>query len=236
MRTLGCSALLLLASASSTAGAQVCEGSPSYRTHPVSVGTGVSRTGHWTSMGASVGGGLQGAYASIGAGYDRRDASYPTTPGLSIHDRYIGAHVGYEHALGRDNGTILCPILGGSRAEGPNYDARRVPNSTGPLHHVATRDHQVWYGAALGTVMRRNTRIRVLPSAQFVHVASRTRIVVDNVPTDDNLDYSNIQFSLGINFTRAFTVEPWGSLVTLENAAPSIGVDLRWSFGGRGRP
>jgi hypothetical protein len=214
--------LALLAVVRAPAVAQTCEGLASFSAGQMQVAGNAQFSEFTNSWGGSFSYGLpSGLYGG---------ASLSTTSfdGIDQNSLGIGAHAGYQMAVGRTGQFQLCPVARLGLGMGPDDDAANINSSSTDAH----------FGLALGTSMGANPRMRILPTAGLGLQYSKAK-VENTAPGGATLEgsdtYGLARLGIGFVFNQQIAVRPSIDIpLGLDNSDASFGITVGYNFGSKG--
>ena len=215
--------LALLAIVRSPAVAQTCMGLASFSTAPMQVtGNGMFSSGV-NSFGAAVGYGMQsGLWGNLGV-------QTLSIDGASSHPLNIGAHAGYETAVGKSRNPIhVCPNASFSIGNGPddvNFNA-------------STQDATL--GVNFGTVLSgSNPRMKIVPTAgiSWAHTKLSAKDSVGTSLGSASDSYGLAQLGIGLVMNQNISIRPSVDIpLGLTGSNARFGMTLGYNFGSTGAP
>jgi hypothetical protein len=215
--------LALLAIVRSPAVAQTCMGLASFSTAPMQVtGNGMFSSGV-NSFGATVGYGMQsGLWGNLGV-------QTLSIDGASSHPLNIGAHAGYETAVGKSRNPIhVCPNASFSIGNGPddvNFNAS---------------SQDVTMGVNFGTVLPgSNPRMKIVPTAgiSWAHTKLSAKDSVGTSLGSASDSYGLAQLGIGLVMNQNISIRPSVDIpLGLTGSNARFGMTLGYNFGSKGAP
>ena len=215
--------LALLAIVRSPAVAQTCMGLASFSNAPMQVtGNGMFSSGV-NSFGATVGYGMQsGLWGNLGV-------QTLSIDGASSHPLNIGAHAGYETAVGKSRNPIhVCPNASFSIGNGPddvNFNA-------------STQDATL--GVNFGTVLSgSNPRMKIVPTAgiSWAHTKLSAKDSVGTSLGSASDSYGLAQLGIGLVMNQNISIRPSVDIpLGLTGSNARFGMTLGYNFGSKGAP
>ncbi|HEV2085587.1 MAG TPA: hypothetical protein VGR09_10925 [Gemmatimonadales bacterium] len=215
--------LALLAIVRSPAVAQTCMGLASFSTAPMQVtGNGMFSSGV-NSFGAAVGYGMQsGLWGNLGV-------QTLSIDGASSHPLNIGAHAGYETAVGKSRNPIhVCPNASFSIGNGPddvNFNS-------------STQDATL--GVNFGTVLSgSNPRMKIVPTAgiSWAHTKLSAKDSVGTSLGSASDSYGLAQLGIGLVMNQNISIRPSVDIpLGLTGSNARFGMTLGYNFGSKGAP
>jgi hypothetical protein len=215
--------IALLAIVRSPAVAQTCMGLASFSTAPMQVtGNGMFSSGV-NSFGATVGYGMQsGLWGNLGV-------QTLSIDGASSHPLNIGAHAGYETAVGKSRNPIhVCPNASFSIGNGPddvNFNAS---------------SQDVTMGVNFGTVLPgSNPRMKIVPTAgiSWAHTKLSAKDSVGTSLGSASDSYGLAQLGIGLVMNQNISIRPSVDIpLGLTGSNARFGMTLGYNFGSKGAP
>ncbi len=215
--------LALLAIVRSPAVAQTCMGLASFSNAPMQVtGNGMFSSGV-NSFGAAVGYGMQsGLWGNLGV-------QTLSIDGASSHPLNIGAHAGYETAVGKSRNPIhVCPNASFSIGNGPddvNFNS-------------STQDATL--GVNFGTVLSgSNPRMKIVPTAgiSWAHTKLSAKDSVGTSLGSASDSYGLAQLGIGLVMSQNISIRPSVDIpLGLTGSNARFGMTLGYNFGSKGAP
>jgi hypothetical protein len=212
--------LALLAIVRSPAVAQTCMGLASFSNAPMQVTGNAQFSSPRDAYGATVGYGMQsGLWGNLGI-------QTLSISGATSHPLNIGAHAGYETALGKSRNPIsVCPNASFSVGNGP--DAPNFNNST----------QDVTLGVNFGTMLPgSNPRMRIVPTAgiSWAHnkFSSKDSLGVSRPSVSGS--YGLAQLGVGLVMNQNISIRPSVDIPLKSGYSTGFGVTLGYNFGSKG--
>ena len=214
--------LALLAIVRSPAVAQTCMGMASFSNAPMQVtGNGMFSSGV-NSFGATVGYGMQsGLWGNLGV-------QTLSIDGASSHPLNVGAHAGYETAVGKSRNPIhVCPNASFSVGNGPddvNFNA-------------STQDATL--GVNVGTVLGgSNPRMKIVPTAgiSWAHTKLSTKNDAGASLGSVSDSYGLAQLGVGLVMNQNISIRPSIDLPLKSGYDTRFGMTVGYNFGSKGAP
>jgi hypothetical protein len=214
--------LALLAIVRSPAVAQTCMGLASFSTAPMQLTGNGSFSSGVNSFGATVGYGMQsGLWGNLGV-------STLSIDGASSHPLSIGAHAGYETAVGKSRNQIhICPNASFAIGNGPDA----------PNFNASTQD--VTLGVNFGTVMGgSNPRMKIIPTAgiSWAHTKLSAKNDAGTSLGSVSDSYGLAQLGVGLVMNQNISIRPSVDLPLNSAYDTRFGVTLGYNFGSKGAP
>jgi hypothetical protein len=216
--------LALLAIVRSPAVAQTCMGLASFTNAPMQVtGNGMFSSGV-NSFGAAVGYGMQsGLWGNLGV-------QTLSIDGASSHPLNIGAHAGYETAVGKSRNPIhVCPNASFSVGNGPddvNFNASSQDATLG-----------VNFGTVLGGS---NPRMKIVPTAgiSWAHTKLSAKDSAGTSLGSASDSYGLAQLGIGLVMNQNISIRPSIDIPLGRNGNnnASFGLTLGYNFGSSSAP
>jgi hypothetical protein len=215
--------LALLAIVRSPAVAQTCMGLASFTNAPMQVtGNGMFSSGV-NSFGAAVGYGMQsGLWGNLGV-------QTLSIDGASSHPLNIGAHAGYETAVGKSRNPIhVCPNASFSVGNGPddvNFNASSQDATLG-----------VNFGTVLGGS---NPRMKIVPTAgiSWAHTKLSAKDSAGTSLGSASDSYGLAQLGIGLVMNQNISIRPSVDIpLGLTGSNARFGMTLGYNFGSKGAP
>jgi hypothetical protein len=215
--------LALLAIVRSPAVAQTCMGLASFTNAPLQVtGNGMFSSGV-NSFGAAVGYGMQsGLWGNLGV-------QTLSIDGASSHPLNIGAHAGYETAVGKSRNPIhVCPNASFSVGNGPddvNFNASSQDATLG-----------VNFGTVLGGS---NPRMKIVPTAgiSWAHTKLSAKDSAGTSLGSASDSYGLAQLGIGLVMNQNISIRPSVDIpLGLTGSNARFGMTLGYNFGSKGAP
>jgi hypothetical protein len=210
--------LALLAIVRSPAVAQTCMGLASFSSAPMQVTANGQFGDVAKTFGATVGYGLPSSvYGSLGIS----TTSVDEVDGSQLG---IGAHAGYQMALGKARQVQVCPNASFSIGMGPNDDASGVDQSS----------RSATVGLNVGTVLGANPRMKIIPTAGLSYAYGKAKAEDDTGATlvEFSDSYGVAQLGVGLVLNQNISVRPSVDIpLGLEGSDPTFGLTLGYNFG-----
>jgi hypothetical protein len=210
--------LALLAIVRSPAVAQTCMGLASFSTAPMQVTANGQFGDLANTFGATVGYGIPSSvYGNLGVSTTSYDGIDGSTLGL-------GAHVGYQMAVGKARQVQVCPNASVGIGKGPNDDAAGVDQSS----------RSATVGLNVGTVLGANPRMKIIPTAGLSYAYGKSKAEDDAGATlfEFSDSYGLAQLGVGIVLNQNISVRPSVDIpLGLEGSDPTFGLTLGYNFG-----
>jgi hypothetical protein len=199
------------------AAAQTCAGMPSFSTGRMQVSAGGSFADGASSFGGVFGYGTpKGLYGKAGLG----TTSYDALNGSSF-DLSLGG--GYQVPLQTSRVAQLCPVASLSIGSGPN-------DVFGSGVDMSSRTFA--FGAAIGALVGRSSRMQILPNASFQFANSRATVDDGTNSTSGSESYGLLTLGTGFVINSRFSVNPSISVpVGLTGSSASFGLSGAMNFG-----
>jgi hypothetical protein len=216
--------LALLAIVRSPVVAQTCMGLASFSNAPMQLtGNGQFSSGV-NSFGATVGYGMQsGLWGNLGV-------QTLSIDGASSHPLNVGAHAGYETALGKSRNPIhVCPNASfaiGNGIDGPNFNQ-------------STQDATL--GVNFGTVLGgSNPRMKIVPTAGLSYAHFKQTAKNDagtSIPAASvSGSYGLAQLGVGLVMNQNISIRPSIDLPLKSGYDTRFGMTLGYNFGSKAAP
>jgi hypothetical protein len=214
--------LALLAIVRSPAVAQTCMGLASFSSAPMQLTGNGNFSSGVNSFGATVGYGMQsGLWGNLGV-------STLSIDGASSHPLAIGAHAGYETAVGKSRNPIhVCPNASFTYGNGPddvNFNA-------------STQD--ITLGANFGTMLPgSNPRMRIVPTAGFSYVHNKLSAKDDAGASlgSASTSYGLAQLGVGLVMNQNISIRPSVDIPLKSGYDTRFGLTLGYNFGSKSAP
>jgi hypothetical protein len=199
------------------AAAQTCVGMPSFSSGQMQVSGGGTFADGANSFGGAFGyGAPKGFYGKAGLG----TTSYDALNGSSF-DFNVGG--GYQIPLQSSRMAEVCPVASLSLGSGPN-DVQ----GTG----VDMSSRTFAFGASIGALVGRSSRMQILPNASFQFANTRAKVDDGTTSATGSESYGLLTLGTGFVFNSRFSVNPSINVpVGLSGSSASFGLSGAINFG-----
>jgi hypothetical protein len=208
--------LALLAMVNAPAVAQTCLGLASFSNGNMQV----SGNGQFANGANRFGAGFHyGMPAGVFGGAQISTTSYD---GASSSSLGVGADLGYQLSMGKAANIHVCPTASFEMGNGPDDDAAQI--------NASSRNANV--GFSLGTVMGKNPRMQIIPSAGLGLAYTKLKIEDPTSTTELSDTYGQARLGIGFVFNHQIAVRPSVDIpLGLQGSDPTFGVTVAYSFG-----
>ena len=202
---------------STKAAAQTCVGMPSFSSGQMQIAGGGTFADGTSGFGGTFGyGAPKGLYGKAGVG----TTSYDALDGSSF-DLNVGG--GYQIPLQTSRMAELCPVASLSIGSGPN-------NVLGSGVDMSSRTFA--FGASVGALVGRSTRMQILPNASFQFANTRAKVDDGTNSAAASESYGLLTLGTGFVFSSRFSVNPSISVpMGLDGSSTSFGLSGAINFG-----
>jgi hypothetical protein len=199
------------------AAAQTCAGMPSFSSGRMQVTGGGTFVDGASSFGGTFGYGTpKGLYGKAGVG----TTSYDALDGSSF-DLSVGG--GYQIPLQTSRTAELCPVASLSIGSGPN-------DVQGSGIDMSSRTFS--FGAAVGALVGRSSRMQIVPNASFQFANTRAKIDDGTTSVAGSESYGLLTLGTGFVINSRFSVNPSISVpMGLDGSSTSFGLSGAINFG-----
>jgi hypothetical protein len=197
---------------------QVCQGGPSFKEGNMRLGAGATFGDNTKSYGAAFAtGSPQGPFASVGLSTVQYD-------NVSGNGAVVTVSGGWSVDVVPSGAAQLCPLIGFSYQNGPNY-------STG-FGDFPTSAHAFALGASFGGVAMTSPGFDFVPFASFGYYLATGNASGGGFNVSTNQNYGDLTIGSGFVINRTLTLQPGVSIpVGLENGKTSFSIAVAFNFG-----
>jgi hypothetical protein len=199
------------------AAAQTCVGMPSFASGQMQVAGGGQFADGVSGFAGTFGyGAPKGLYGKAGIG----STSYDGLDGSSFD---FGVAGGYQIPLVMKRTAEVCPIASLSIGSGPNNVA-----GTG----VDMSSRTFGFGASLGALVNKSSKVQILPNAAFQFANTRNTIDNGTTSTSGSESYGLLTLGTGFVFNSRFSLNPSINIpMGLDGSSTSFGLGGAINFG-----